>query len=118
MLSADSVWQPALIPNGVFDIRGFYKGHHEQLFPVKTESNKKGFRCPKTNRKFPKNGADGGGRTHTLVRVQDFESSASANSATSALIPLTPNPGDLNTLTAHPWRWQAFDEKLAKIPNH
>jgi hypothetical protein len=30
------------------------------------------------------NGADGGGRTHTLVRVLDFESSASANSATSA----------------------------------
>ena len=29
-------------------------------------------------------GADGGGRTHTLVRVPDFESSASANSATSA----------------------------------
>src|SRR5579872_519200 len=30
------------------------------------------------------NGADGGGRTHTLSRVLDFESSASANSATSA----------------------------------
>ena len=30
-------------------------------------------------------GADGGGRTHTLLRVPDFESSASANSATSAL---------------------------------
>src|SRR5437016_12672598 len=30
-------------------------------------------------------GADGGGRTHTLSRVLDFESSASANSATSAL---------------------------------
>ena len=29
-------------------------------------------------------GADGGGRTHTTVRSQDFESSASANSATSA----------------------------------
>ena len=29
-------------------------------------------------------GADGGGRTHTLSRVPDFESSASANSATSA----------------------------------
>src|SRR5882757_3927628 len=29
-------------------------------------------------------GTDGGGRTHTLVRVPDFESSASANSATSA----------------------------------
>ncbi len=29
-------------------------------------------------------GADGGGRTHTLVRVPAFESSASANSATSA----------------------------------
>ena len=29
-------------------------------------------------------GADGGGRTHTLSRVLDFESSASANSATSA----------------------------------
>ena len=29
-------------------------------------------------------GADGGGRTHTLLRVLDFESSASANSATSA----------------------------------
>src|SRR5579864_6092241 len=29
-------------------------------------------------------GADGGGRTHTLLRVPDFESSASANSATSA----------------------------------
>src|SRR5262249_40876782 len=31
-----------------------------------------------------KNGADGGGRTHPLSRVLDFESSASANSATSA----------------------------------
>jgi hypothetical protein len=31
-------------------------------------------------------GADGGGRTHTLVRVPDFESSASANSATSAAV--------------------------------
>ena len=30
------------------------------------------------------NGADGGGRTHTLSRVPDFESGASANSATSA----------------------------------
>ena len=30
------------------------------------------------------NGADGGGRTHTLLRVPDFESGASANSATSA----------------------------------
>jgi hypothetical protein len=29
-------------------------------------------------------GTDGGGRTHTLLRVLDFESSASANSATSA----------------------------------
>jgi hypothetical protein len=29
-------------------------------------------------------GADGGGRTHTLSRVPDFESGASANSATSA----------------------------------
>ena len=31
-----------------------------------------------------KSGADGGGRTHTSVKTQDFESSASANSATSA----------------------------------
>src|SRR5215204_3154210 len=30
-------------------------------------------------------GTGGGGRTHTLLRVPDFESSASANSATSAL---------------------------------
>ena len=30
-------------------------------------------------------GADGGGRTHTSSRILDFESSASANSATSAL---------------------------------
>src|SRR5262245_2056958 len=29
--------------------------------------------------------ADGGGRTHTLLPVLDFESSASASSATSAL---------------------------------
>ena len=29
-------------------------------------------------------GADGGGRTHTSLRIPDFESSASANSATSA----------------------------------
>ena len=29
-------------------------------------------------------GASGGGRTHTLLRVPDFESSASANSATLA----------------------------------
>ena len=29
-------------------------------------------------------GADGGGRTHTSSRILDFESSASANSATSA----------------------------------
>ena len=31
-------------------------------------------------------GADGGGRTHTLSRVPDFESGASANSATSATV--------------------------------
>jgi hypothetical protein len=31
-------------------------------------------------------GADGGGRTHTPFRVPDFESSASANSATSATV--------------------------------
>ena len=31
-------------------------------------------------------GADGGGRTHTSLRIQDFESSASANSATSATV--------------------------------
>lgn len=30
-------------------------------------------------------GTDGGGRTHTTLRSPDFESSASANSATSAL---------------------------------
>jgi hypothetical protein len=30
------------------------------------------------------NGADGGGRTHTSSRIPDFESGASANSATSA----------------------------------
>ena len=29
--------------------------------------------------------ADGGGRTHTLLPVPDFESGASANSATSAM---------------------------------
>ena len=33
---------------------------------------------------FIRNGADGGGRTHTSSRILDFESSASANSATSA----------------------------------
>ena len=32
-------------------------------------------------------GADGGGRTHTSVKILDFESSASANSATSATSP-------------------------------
>ena len=32
-------------------------------------------------------GADGGGRTHTSLRIPDFESSASANSATSAAKP-------------------------------
>jgi hypothetical protein len=37
-------------------------------------------------------GADGGGRTHTLVRVPDFESSASANSATSAQSTLKNTP--------------------------
>ena len=31
-------------------------------------------------------GADGGGRTHTSSRIPDFESSASANSATSAQV--------------------------------
>jgi hypothetical protein len=41
------------------------------------------FRSHKPSRDNPV-GADGGGRTHTLVRVPDFESSASANSATSA----------------------------------
>ena len=33
---------------------------------------------------YLKDGADGGGRTHTSSRILDFESSASANSATSA----------------------------------
>ena len=35
-------------------------------------------------------GADGGGRTHTASRLLDFESSASANSATSATINYQP----------------------------
>ena len=35
---------------------------------------------------FTPHGADGGGRTHTTLRLPDFESSASANSATSALV--------------------------------
>ena len=36
------------------------------------------------NHAWENNGADGGGRTHTLSRVPDFESGASASSATSA----------------------------------
>ena len=39
----------------------------------------------KTQRKL-QDGADGGGRTHTLSRVPDFESGASASSATSATV--------------------------------
>ena len=39
-------------------------------------------------------GADGGGRTHTPLRVPDFESSASANSATSAAL----RPGHSSSL--------------------
>src|SRR5213592_4272401 len=35
---------------------------------------------------FDYHGADGGGRTHTASRPPDFESGASANSATSALL--------------------------------
>ena len=44
------------------------------------------FECapPLPTRDFDNVGTDGGGRTHTLLRVLDFESSASANSATSA----------------------------------
>ena len=38
------------------------------------------------HRGLEEDGADGGGRTHTLLRVPDFESSASANSATSATV--------------------------------
>jgi hypothetical protein len=34
-------------------------------------------------------GADGGGRTHTSSRIPDFESGASANSATSATVDFT-----------------------------
>src|ERR1017187_2004517 len=45
-------------------------------------------------------GADGGGRTHTSSRILDFESSASANSATSAtLFTMTYNYFSL-------WAWQ------------
>src|SRR6266542_2945752 len=39
-------------------------------------------------------GADGGGRTHTLLRVPDFESSASASSATSALLMTNGSPAE------------------------
>jgi hypothetical protein len=47
-------------------------------------------------------GADGGGRTHTTLRLPDFESSASANSATSATL-ITRHlcrfmPGDADTV--------------------
>ena len=62
---------------------GFYVGQLEQRFGETRFAN-----CPHPGirgRGFKKIfGADGGGRTHTLLRVLDFESSASANSATSA----------------------------------
>src|SRR5713226_7957742 len=62
------------------------------------------------------NGADGGGRTHTSVRTLDFESSASANSATSAScfsgvflailpsVPYTDNRFD-NRIGRNPKKW-------------
>ena len=41
-------------------------------------------RFPMPPASFDLDGADGGGRTHTSSRIPDFESGASANSATSA----------------------------------
>ena len=53
-------------------------------------------------------GADGGGRTHTSSRIPDFESGASANSATSA----TMESNGFNSITAEP---AAEKSKFIKI---
>jgi hypothetical protein len=47
-----------------------------------------------------KSGADGGGRTHTSSRILDFESSASANSATSATAPIYFSGGQSKSISA------------------
>src|SRR5947207_2734050 len=48
-------------------------------------------------------GTDGGGRTHTVSLPLDFESSASANSATSASPRTRPRDGTTSlSLTRHP----------------
>src|ERR1017187_8514622 len=62
-------------------------------------------------------GADGGGRTHTLSRVPDFESGASANSATSATVrQYISSGGEVNKF---PRAWRAvaaWYESAAQYP--
>ena len=65
------------------------------------------------------NGADGGGRTHTSLRIPDFESSASANSATSATRLRTSVPQYRKVLDErkHPIRrpWKRNGNLVARI---
>jgi hypothetical protein len=56
-------------------------------------------------------GADGGGRTHTSFRILDFESSASANSATSATWVLVMSARILNIAEAN-WTARSFGRGL------
>ena len=56
-------------------------------------------------------GADGGGRTHTLLRVPDFESSASANSATSATM-VANRHQQRNAFCTKKGRWQEHSSSL------
>jgi hypothetical protein len=60
------------------------------------------------------NGADGGGRTHTSSRILDFESSASANSATSAANKVN---GLLHYQRNMPWESENFRKILKARQN-
>src|ERR1043165_3781217 len=61
-------------------------------------------------------GTDGGGRTHTSVKTLDFESSASANSATSATAPENIKATDeVNKfVTLGNYRRKSFDNDVEK----
>ena len=71
--------------------RDLHPAKHGTLGPASGLFGPEANRRPRIKSEGPTNamlnfGADGGGRTHTSVKTLDFESSASANSATSALL--------------------------------
>ena len=61
-------------------------------------------------------GADGGGRTHTSSRIPDFESGASANSATSATNKINTFCGIPKSTCAKDGKWRPFPKVPQLLP--